>query len=287
MVFSLATRFTLVFSLVLCFWTTESWAQSELPSLAVMPFEAYNVSDIEAQKVSRYVEISMLKTNRFEMVTRQLAAQIEQAREELKTNVDLKVVDQGKAIGADYIVTGTVSGFSKGIQRSKDRKGNPTNQIYTSTQIIYTIKIIEVKTGIIEASDKYSGSLNGIDHHIRNFVRVEFPYDFTILEVLKKKGEKNSKFVLLDGGFLQGLKPGVLLEVFEVSIETFDGRSMRREVKVGDLALRKLDTSGNFSKCVISKGKKTIFKKLEAGIPLICKIPKTFRLFGMKFEYEY
>lgn len=256
-------------------------------SLGVLLLEPKDVDEFDARKVSRHIETSLYKTNRFKIVTRQLLNAINLERETQKENIGQIAIEQGKAIGANYIAWGTVNSFRKGIIRKRDKNGAPTNQTYTNTSITYTIKIIDVKTGVIKATDTFKGSLNGVDHHIRNFIRTEFPYEFSILEVLKKKGNKKAKLVLLDGGFQQGLKKGVILDVFESSEENVGGQILKREVKIGNLMLRKLDTSGDFSVASIYKGKKEILKKMNSNVNLVCKIPKKMRIFGLEYEYEY
>lgn len=262
-------------------------AQIERPDLGVQPFEVKIDDAFKARGISRKIETALYKTNRFNILTRQLLEAIDVERETQKNNLDKIVIEQGRAIGADYIARGEITGLAKNTVRAVDENGQPTNKRFTQTKVSYTIKIIAVETGVLVSQDTYVGSVNEIDHHIRNFVRKTFPYEFTILETYKKKKGKPSNKVLLDGGFKEGLYPNVMLEVFEVTEENVDGQILKREVKVGIVYVNKLDTSGHFSLGMIGQGKKEILSKLQAGVPLVCKIPKSFRIFGLKYEYEF
>lgn len=285
------------YSLVLFFFTImliPVVAQDEgIPSVGMLTFEAKGVSTEEAQKVSNYIEAGLYKSNRFQIVTRQLVAAINAEREQQKTVLDNDIIKQGIAVGADYILKGEVTKFYKKThqQTQKDTTAgvviDRVLKVYTSTYVQYDVKVVDVKTGVIAATDNYRGSLNGIEHHIKNFIRLEFPYTFRILEVLKKKGSKKAKHVLVDGGFKQGLTAGVYINVFELIEENIAGQKVVREVEIGNLQVRAVDFSGNFSKCLIFKGKKEVYSRIENNAKLICKIPKSHRLFGMDIEYTY
>ena len=271
-----------------------TFAQDEaIPSMGMLSFEAKGVTTEEAKKVSTFIEAGLYNSKRFQIVTRQLVAAIKQEREQQKTNLNNDFIKQGIAVGADYILKGEVTSFRKKVNKQvqtdsiNGKAVDRVLKIYTSTYVQYDVKVIDVKTGVIAATNNYRGSLNGIEHHIKNFIRLEFPYTFRILEVLKKKGSKKAKHLLVDGGFKQGLTSGVYINVFELTEENIAGQKVVREVEVGNLQVRAVDFSGNFSKCLIFRGKKDIYERIEKNAKLICKIPKSHRLFGMDIEYTY
>lgn len=269
--------------------------QETIPVVGVLGFKANGVEQEQAQQVSSKIETAIYNSKRFDLVTRQFLTAIETERERSKEaiNIDRVAIEQGKAIGAQYIVKGDVSRFDRKTRQKVKRSSSTVSsqraipQIYTSTTVSFNLEIVEVKTGIIKATNSYVGSLNQLETHVKRFIRKEFPYNFTVLEVLKKKGDKKAKAVLIDGGFKQGLYYGILLDVFEIIPENIGTQIVNREVEIGKMYVRAVDFSGNFSKCTVQKGKKTIFKKLKEGKTIVCRAPKNFKLFGMKFEYNY
>ncbi|MFK8007447.1 MAG: CsgG/HfaB family protein [Saprospiraceae bacterium] len=279
---------------LLCICAFPSLAQEEgTPALGIIKLIPSGVEIEEAENVSNRIEIAFFNSNRFQIVTRQILEAIEVERERSKeaVNLDDMIIQQEIAIGANYILKGKVTRYDRNTQQSKpnrttSRQPSPP-KIYTSTLVHFSLQIVEVKSGVIKAGATYKGSLNKVDHFVKNFIRKEFPFRLTILEVLKEKEEKKKTSVLLDGGFKQGLYNSVMLNVYEVIPETFEGITVNREVPIGKMVVKAVDFSGNFSQCVIKKGRKTIVRKLDEGKTLICKVPKKLRFMGMKFEYNY
>lgn len=269
-------------------------AQDEgTPALGILKLIPSNVEIEEAENVSNKIEIAFFNSNRFQIVTRQILEAIEKERERSKDAVNLNdlAIQQGIAIGANYILKGKVTRYDRNTRQSTSNRTTSQQpsppKIYTSTLVHFSIQIVEVKSGVIKAGATYKGSLNRIDHFAKNFIRKEFPFRLTVLEHLKEKEEKKKTSVLLDGGFKQGLYNSVLLNVFEEIPETFEGITICREVLIGKMYVEAVDFSGNFSQCIIKKGRKPILKKLEEGKTLICKVPKKLRFMGIKYEYNY
>lgn len=281
-------------NILLCICTFPSLAQDEgTPALGILKLNASGVEIEEAENVSNRIEIAFFNSNRFQLVTRQIldAIEIERERSKDAVNLDDLAIQQGIAIGANYILKGKVTRYDRNTRQSTSNRTSSQQpsppKIYTSTLVHFNIQIVEVKSGVIKAGATYKGSLNKIDHFVKNFIRKEFPFRLTILEHLKEKEEKKKTSVLLDGGFKQGLYNSVLLNVYEVIPETFEGHTIYREVPIGKMYVEAVDFSGNFSQCIIKKGRKPILKKLEEGKTLICKVPKKLRFMGMKYEYNY
>lgn len=272
---------------------TSSAQNGDIPALGILQLNASGVETEEAKNVSNRIETAFFNSNRFQIVTRQILEAIENERERTKdaVNLDDLAIQQGIAIGANYILKGKVTRYDRNTyqgnaNRTTSRQPSPP-KIYTSTLVHFSIQIVEVKSGVIKAGATYKGSLNKVDHFVKNFIRKEFPFRLTILEVLKEKEGRRKTSVLVDAGFKQGLYNSVLLNVYEVIPETFEGITVHREVPIGKMIVEAVDFSGNFSQCIIKKGRKPILKKLEEGKTLICKVPKKLRFMGMKFEYNY
>jgi len=261
----------------------------ENPSLGVLKFEASEVTEVQAQLVSNRIEIAIYNSNRFQVVTRQFLKAIQTERERDKTILDLDkmAIEQGKAVGADFIVKGKVTYYKRKTSQTKSTNRVSKPSYYVNTQVKFYFEIIDVKTGVIRTTSNYEGSLNGVDFHIKNFVRRKFPFIFNVLEVVPEAGKKKSNMVLVDGGFNQGLHRRVFLKVYEIREENVGGKTINREVHLGKMRVEAVDFGGDFSKCEIKKGKKAILQKLKEGKKIICKVPPTRSLLGMEYEYNY
>jgi len=381
--------FFISFFFVQCCWT-----QDDIPSVGILKLEAPDLPKYKAVKIDRYLESAFYKANRFNIVTRQLLDGVSQEREMQKNLIDNYIIEQGKAIGADYIVKGNASSFTKQTRKSSPQSRNPrhgygrstgtsrttkpkttsrtpnkstssikeapaktnssskkvfsttprtssprtsprtssgkttrtttnskstktpsrgtakassnntankpkvgtrskekekpksktnssrpaaaplsteVDQIYSITYISFTLKIVDVKTGIVKADETYKGSINGIDKFIKDLVAKTFPFSFDIVEILEMKGNKKAKHVLLYGGFKNGLTKNSYLQVYEVSEENVDGKTLVREIPIGMLRVKRMDTGGHFSLCKIYRGKKKLLQKINAGAKLVCK----------------
>lgn len=279
-------KIVVLFAIMSCVLIVQ--AQENLPSIGVLKLEGGDLPKEKVIKINKYVETAFYKSNRFNIVTRQLIEAIAQEREAQKENLDQMFIEQGRAIGADYIVKGMAkkyqqvlnkrstknqSRYQQSSTRTEKKKTAPEiDKIYTSTQVSFTIKIINVKTGVIAAEETYKGSLNGISAFIKKLVRKTFPYAFGILEIMEMKGSKKVKTVLLDGGFLHGLTKGTYLKVYEVTEEKVDGRVLKRETVIGNLMVKRVDTGGNFSLCSVYQGRKIMLEKMNANAKLVCKL---------------
>ncbi len=275
---------------LLCFAFFAQAQEEELPALGVMKFKSSGATEVETKKISRLVEAALFKTGRFKIVTRQLLDVLDLEREKQKANIDDIVLEQGIAIGAKYIVKGTVTNFSKDTKQGTTRTNNNQyvkDKIYSKTTVRFSIKIVEVETGVIHDSDVYTGSINGIDYFIRRYIRKVFPEEIKIVEALKLNDDKKTKHVLVDVGSRHGFVPNLHVEVFLINRETIDGFVLEKKKKVGDLYVKKLDTSGNFAMCKIHKGRKEILKLLGEGVDLICRVPTSHKFLGLKFDYSY
>lgn len=372
----------LLFFLILIFTTQLSWGQVKQPSLGILKLNAPELEEHKAIKINKYIESAFYKSRRFNIVSRQLNESIQQEREQQKENIDNIVIEQGRAIGADYIVKGFAKLSKKQLYKSSPKSRAPvqrrptynsrtrtsprasstttTNQktektsttkkakpsvtkkttsktsprtsprsssnsktsttkstastsprdrtktttkkaepktspkreatttakketsvapplsseidrVYTSTYISFTIKIINVKTGVIALEETYKGSVNGVTNFINKVVQKTFPYQFKIIEIMETKGDKKAKHILLDGGTKHGLARGTYLKAFEVSEENVGGKILKREIEVGQLYVKRVDTGGNFSLCTIYRGRKEILKKIKQGATLYCK----------------
>lgn len=103
-----------------------SWAQTEKPSVGVLKLESSGLPEYKSIKINKYIESAFYKSNRFNIVTRQLQEAIRQERELQKENIDAIVIQQGRAIGADYIVKGEARGYQQSVTKSSPKSRGPS-----------------------------------------------------------------------------------------------------------------------------------------------------------------
>ena len=73
--------------------------------------------------------------------------------------------------------------------------------------------------------------------------------------------------VLVDARFKQGLYNSILLNVYEVIPETFEGITVNREVPTGKMIVEALDFSSNFLNVSSKKAANLFSKNWKRGIP--------------------
>lgn len=108
-------------------------AQNGKPSVGVLQLDAADLPSFKAVKINKYIESAFYKSNRFDIVTRQLRAAIDQERSLQKENIDNIAIQQGKAIGADYIVRGRAKAYKQVIQKSSPKSRAPRRSTRSST----------------------------------------------------------------------------------------------------------------------------------------------------------
>lgn len=258
-------------------------------SIGVLEFEANGVTEKQAKSISKQFEVAVFNSNRFQIVTRQFLEAVRAKREEDKhiKDLDKMAIEQGKAVGADFIIRGVVTAYER--KQTSGRKNTVTEFTpeYENTHVEFNFDVVDVETGIIATSGLYEGAINGVDIHIRNFIRREFPYTFRVLEIMNHDGVKKSFSVLVDGGFNQGLIYNTKVNVYEIIAEDVGGKIINREVELGKMRVEAVDYSGDFSKCYIRKGRNTIIKKIKEGKNIVCRVPRSTKILWEEYDYNY
>jgi curli biogenesis system outer membrane secretion channel CsgG len=270
-------------------------------SVAIMPFTYASVNDSRyVFSIRETVENAFMRTRRFNIVERARRKDI-QAEKDLQKHedfLDSKVmVAQGKSLGARYIVTGHVVAI--GYKESySTTNGTSRLEGYTG-KINLLLKVIDIESGQIIASETidenninssagFWGNLannltkanvsstpetamvdviKGLDKCLTNFIAKSFPVVFHIIEIQDKKSDGSAKTLLLAGGSGYGLNKGDRLRVVERKEVTIDGRTVTRNIEVGELKVSKVEDA-NFSICNVVSGGDAITQKF-AGNTLV------------------
>ena len=297
---NLLLTFTLIFQIFLAF------AQSEKTSIAVLPFinsvDRSNSGNLFQEMVTK----EFVKTGRFDIVDR---TKFQKVMDELNVQkseefLNSKIVDQGKLLGAQYLVTGVITQVNSSSQ-------NMVNNSIPSTIWKHTIRfsyqVIDVETGRAVYSENI-GSENTAAHQgnqsdamdnaqcllrkqIRNAVMKEFPEEIQIVKIEKtnKKGlpdevlisagtnffDADSKGNECDKGIIDKInifkkKDVVRLKAYEIEVLTVNGKESKREKEIGMLKLK--DVQGDFSVCEVTDGAKEIQDMVNGNQKILLKI---------------
>lgn len=233
-------------------------AQTDKTSIWVAAMESDSPDALKFAKEAR-TEImeSFVKFGSFSVVDRDATDLIKKELELQKTEafMDGKVVEQGKAVGAEYI--------ARSWYQAKEGK--------------FIIKIIEVASGNTIETDEYKMDFFAANYkkHLRKMVyrlsnRWLSGSKITVLRSLEDKSDATQR-VLLAGGTAKGLKVGMQLEVFIITTEEVDGEQMERFEPVGKIKVDRIENA-NFSNARVRSGEKEIFKLFAAKQKVYCRI---------------
>ncbi|HFG0566796.1 CsgG/HfaB family protein [Flavobacterium psychrophilum] len=223
---------------------------------------------------------AFLSAKRFTLVEREKMEQIkgEKKMQQSADYIDGTVVEQSKSMGASYIVTGNVSDAEFEEKQNNYSYFNVTSR---NAKISFSIRVIDVTTGEIMASEKFSAESKGkgafdealkiIKPNIEKFIKDNFKITVSIASIESKNSANEATKVLISGGTAIGLKPNTTLKVFELTSLMVDGKKIPRKKEIGKIVVEKVEDE-NFSVCTVSTGGADIATKSEAGANLKCEI---------------
>lgn len=222
-----------------------------------------------------------LQTKRFSLVEREKMNQLASEKNLQKSEdfIDGQVIEQSKSLGAQYVVLGNIS--KAGIdQKQTTVPLAGTITTYTS-QIAFSIRVVDVSTGEIMASNSFNASakgknsftdaLNIIKPEIEKFIKDNFKIMASVASVEEKNSKGEATQVLISKGSAAGIKEKSEFKVFEVTELTVDGKKIPRKKTIGKIVVIKVEDE-NFSICSVLEGGEDILKKLEAGAKVKCEL---------------
>ena len=176
-----------------------------------------------------------------------------------------------KTLGAQYIITGTVSNVS-------GERHNSDGRTYYTGNIVYSLSVVRVEDGVTVGTKNvtYSGltgnvgstadeavvsTLNRVKQSMDNFVNEYFKIKGTIVEMkdTNKKGDKVSS-LYINLGSEAGMDKGQKLNVYKVSIIS----GVEGEELIGALTVDEV-VAPTLSKCKVTKGGKAIMAAYKNG----------------------
>lgn len=240
-----------------------------------------NSNSVYKTAIQDAVSDAFLKTKRFSLVEREKMDQLKSEKTLQKDEdfIDGQVIEQSKSLGAQFIVLGNIS---KG---DLEQKQNYVPYIGTTTsyiaEIAFSIRIVDVSTGEIIASNSFNKSAKGksafeealtaIKPQIETFIKDNFKIVASMASIEEKNNNGDATKVLIASGSATGVAVKNEFKVYEVSELIVDGKKLTRKKTIGKIVVASVEDE-NFSICTVIEGGADITKKMEAGSKIKCEL---------------
>lgn len=244
-------------------------AQVEKYTISVEPFK----NDSSSKKYDQYVVECrnaamryLLACGRFSVLERDATQDLEAERNLQKSEsfIDGKVVQQGKAIGAEFVLTGSLS----------------THDGQLSLLIFRVSDGKQVEGGVCDLKESWLARSYGynaqylikkINASMQEITGRWLAQDrYTVVRELDGDASRTDR-MLVAAGSARGIREGYQLEIYYTTNEDVDGVSYQRDILLGLLKVDVVENA-NFSQARVKEGKKEIKKALNEGKKLYCRI---------------
>jgi hypothetical protein len=195
----------------------------------------------------------------FSIVDRKYTKKIEQELERQKSEsfIDGKTVEQGKAVGAEYIVAGHLD-IEKWMLELR--------LVNVATQEVFEKQ--EGKLDIYGNASYYKKQAKRLVAQLASkLLKVE---NIPVVRILETKKE-TAQLLLIAGGSKKGFKEGQTLELYQIEVEQVDGEDFERFLPFGEAKIETVENA-NFSQAKVKKGGEIITKCLNGNKPVYCRI---------------
>lgn len=274
--------------IVLSTFFSNVFGQTEKVSIGILPFTYVNSSASYENVISiqEAVTNSFVKTKRFAIVDRSKMDALKKEKELQKGEdfMDGSFVEQGKSLGAQFLISGHVVSANAEQMKADDGKGNI--EITYKAKLVISLKVIDIETGQVTNSEtiepKAGSSLLGmigmgastpqvaiekamksIQEKIDAFVNNNFPVVFSVAEIQEKDSKGAATKILIAGGSDFGLTKGTRLKIVEVVDMTVGGKKIKRKKEIGEIKILKVEDE-NFSICEVRSGGNDLSTKFDA-----------------------
>jgi len=193
--------------------------------------------------------------------------------------VDPQLLEQAKATGAQYVVTGNVSRAAVEIKQTNI----PVIGVTTANvaDITFSLSVVDVAKGEVISSSSFIGTgkgkiafedaLKDLRPQIEKFMKDNFRVTVSIANIEEKNSNGGAAKVLIVAGSSLGVKELDEFRVYELTELTVDGRKMSRKKTLGKIVISKVEDE-NFSVCNVQEGAIDIAKKVEEGAKIKCEM---------------
>lgn len=270
----------LFYTLVLSFFCLTTFAQDKI-GIAVMPLTQSKSGGEETSVSPTVYEIisgAFVKAKRFNVIERSKLEALQKEKNLQKTEdyMDGKVVEQGKSLGAQYLILGNINNASE-TKNTTTLYGISVTKSKANVEV--TIKVVDVATNLVIASENLvanadgnaSGAmqkaLNNLEGEVNKFLNNNFPVQFSLVEVTEfgKKGE--ARKVVISGGSGSGVRQNDAFSVVEKTTVEIDGVKKTRNKVIGKVRVAKVEDA-DFSQAMVEEGASEIADKVKAGVKL-------------------
>lgn len=279
-----------------------------LPVTAAASEDYAYISNVQAVISKVFVE----KT-RFTVVDRTKLDQLAKERNLQKQEDFLNgaVIEQGKSLGAQYLISGNISQITKrGGYRDKSKVDydaytkkyfTRTYQVYvTQIDVVVNVQIIDVTTGIVKSNQLITNTaeaettsaetvtqnaVQGLEGYLKAWINSAFPVYMRIIKVESTNKKGLPKTVLIkggsdvdlayrkDAGIIYGIGKKDISSELEVYVNMTEVIDNKEYTrKVTIGRLKVTEIQGELSVCEVKKGAEEIQAKLNEGKTLFLKI---------------
>ncbi len=283
-----------LFILLIFLCTANLQAQYDTIYMAILPFKSKTKIGEAFVKAARLDAIKAINTDyRIHRVDRSLTDAVKQEREYQKSEdfLDGRIVEQGKAVGADYVMDGVYDHNTKDLIINIYEVSTGNLKCSTIPKEIIDLKEVKRKgiSNWVNQSDlisydkatktKYAGerwffpSPNVVKSNVKKLLFDCFPEKSWA--VLRPTSESKSKVkeLLIAAGSRMGLTRKTYIDILVVIKEEVDGVTLDRLESVGWGKVEKVEGE-NFSVVKVEAGGKNMKKYLAEGNKLRCRFVK-------------
>ena len=251
------------------------------------------------EQVNEIVANEFVKAGRFTMVDRTKLQSIKAEQELQKSEefLDSKVIEQGRTLGAKYIVTGQLVSVATSSSYSVEAK----KYVY-SASVLTSIKLIDVETSQVLQAETFGrgqssapveggffrqmmagscdvagygsstdealrNAMSNLACGLKNWVNRVFPIMVSVVEVQETHKKKGARQILIAGGTGIGLVVRKELAIIEFVKTVVDGKELIRKKEIGKAKVTKVEDE-NFSICEIEEGGIEIQERIDKGVTL-------------------
>ncbi len=256
-------------------------------TVGIIPFSSNAVDKTTAAMIYEAFSSAFTESKRFNVVDRNRWDVLQKERELQKSEefLDGQIAEQGRSVGAEYIVTGNVGTINTTRYTNKNSSTGATYYTY-GTVISIAYKIVNVSTSEILYSGSFSAGHTGgffnpsagtqenaLSLAIQDVrkkagmdIKKAFPIKVKIIKVLEEDDEKVKK-VLINAGASSGLTGQKDVRVVYYENIDVDGKILSRTVDVTTGEITSV-VDENFSELTIrktEKGGQKVKEKIKEG----------------------
>jgi curli biogenesis system outer membrane secretion channel CsgG len=226
-------------------------------------------------------------SGRFTVVERNSLGLIERERDLQKNEefVYSKVVEQGRSLGADYIIAGSINSITATTTPVRNANGVIISYSYAGN-VSFTLKQISVETGQV-VNSKDINENNGMGGYssfnfttspenaltrvmqtcgkaVRKWIAEVFPVQTSVLKVGESSESKGAKTLVIAGGSGVGLGEGTDVRIIYYEANVVDGKALMRPVELAEGKIIKIEDA-NFSQCKVKSNGQEVLRMINEG----------------------